>query len=137
MSKTKVKTQNKEKTVKKSKKIEDRQQGTNQSDNEFSTDWDVEKYRREYESEEHWQLRKRFMELHKDKFPEDKIVCLAQVFTNMEFMGCKYPSETMHMVAELSKDVAKEFRAERANRLKRTFVAASDAAEARAKGRRN
>lgn len=87
MSKTKVKTQNKEKTVKKSKKTEDRQQ--DQSDNEFSTDWDVEKYRREYESEEHWQLRKRFMELHKDKFPEDKIVCLAQVFTNMEFMGCK------------------------------------------------
>lgn len=129
MSKTKAK--------KKAKKIENCQQDTNQSHKEFSTDWDVEKYRREYESEEHWQLRKRFMEVHKDKFPEDKIVCLAQVFTNMEFMGCKYPSETMRMVAELSKDVAKDFRAERANRLKRTFVAASDAAEARAKGRRN
>ncbi|XP_023292359.2 NF-kappa-B-repressing factor [Lucilia cuprina] len=127
MSKTKVKNQNKQKNQKKQK----------QSDTEFSTDWDVEKYRREYESEEHWQLRKRFMEMHKDKFPEDKLVCLAQVFTNMEFMGCKYPSETMQMVAELSKDVAKEFRADRANRLKRTFVTASDAAEARAKGRKS
>lgn len=107
-----------------------------QNDSEFPTDWDVDVYRREYESEEHWLLRKRFMEFHKDKFPEDKLVCLAQVFTNMEFMGCKYPAETMAMVAELSKEVAKEFRAGRANRLKRTFVAASDAAEARAKGRR-
>lgn len=107
-----------------------------QSDNEFPTDWDVDTYRREYESEEHWLLRKRFMEMHKDKFPENKIVCLAQVFTNMEFMGCKYPAETMAMVGGLSREVAKEFRAGRANRLKRTFVAASDAAEARAKGRR-
>lgn len=137
MSKTKSKSQNKEKAVIKPKKNADRNRETSQSDKEFSTDWDVEKYRRDYESEEHWLLRKRFMEVHKDKFPEDKIVCLAQVFTNMEFMGCKYPSETMLMVGELSKEVAKEFRAERANRLKRTFVAASDAAEARAKGRRN
>ncbi|GBP09920.1 hypothetical protein EVAR_71722_1, partial [Eumeta japonica] len=75
--------------------------------------------------------------MHKDKFPEDKLVCLAQVFTNMEFMGCKYPAETMRMVAELSQEVAKDFRSERATRLKRTFVAASDAAEARAKGRKS
>ncbi|KAM7362620.1 uncharacterized protein ACRADG_013220 isoform 2-T2 [Cochliomyia hominivorax] len=129
---TKVKKQNKEQKVEKNK-----QQEKNQSDAEFPTDWDVEKYRRDYESEEHWQLRKRFMEVHKDKFPEDKLVCLAQVFTNMEFMGCKYPAETMRMVGELSKEVAKEFRAERSKRLKRTFVTASDAAEARAKGRRS
>ncbi|XP_073814966.1 uncharacterized protein [Musca autumnalis] len=134
----------KDKKLKKAKQNQDSddQQQTNETqqqgnDSEFPTDWDVEVYRREYESEEHWLLRKRFMEVHKDKFPEDKLVCLAQVFTNMEFMGCKYPSETMVMVAELSKEVAKEFRAGRANRLKRTFVAASDAAEARAKGRRS
>ncbi|XP_065371887.1 NF-kappa-B-repressing factor [Calliphora vicina] len=121
----------------KQKKVHKSQENNQQSDTEFSSDWDVEKYRREYESEEHWQLRKRFMDLHKDKFPEDRLVCLAQVFTNMEFMGCKYPSETMHMVGELSQEVAKEFRANRANRLKRTFVTASDAAEARAKGRKS
>lgn len=132
MSKTKTKAQ---KQAKQNEQTE-HDQHQQQSDTEFSTDWDVEKYRREYESEEHWQLRKRFMDVHKDKFPEDKLVCLAQVFTNMEFMGCKYPSETMIMVGELSQEVAKEFRADRANRLKRTFVTASDAAEARAKGRR-
>lgn len=126
----------KDKKVKKNNENQKSEAVQQQSDTEFSTDWDVDAYRREYESEEHWCLRKRFMEMHKDKFPEDKLVCLAQVFTNMEFMGCKYPSETMIMVGELSQEVAKEFRAGRANRLKRTFVAASDAAEARAKGRR-
>ncbi|KAI9584571.1 hypothetical protein GQX74_006466 [Glossina fuscipes] len=104
--------------------------------NELSTDWEIEKYHQDFEPDDHWQLKRRFIEMHKKNFPEDKLVCLAQVFTNMEFMGCKYPAETMRMVAELSKDVAKNFRAERANRLKRTFVTASDAAEARAKGRK-
>lgn len=70
--------------------------------------WDVEKYRVDYESEEHWDLRKlsinmtavskkylfsilqTFMEAHRDKFEEDEIVCLARVFTNVEFLGCRF-----------------------------------------------
>lgn len=100
------------------------------------TNWDIDYYKTDYESEEHWNLRKRFMQVHKKKFSEDELVCLAQVFINVEFMGCKYPDETMRMVGELSQDVAREFRAERAKRLQRTFVKASDAAETRAKGRR-
>ncbi|XP_020818379.1 uncharacterized protein LOC110191774 [Drosophila serrata] len=101
-----------------------------------SGEWDVDSYRTEYESEEHWDLRRSFMLAHKDNFDEDRLVCLAQTFVNMEFMGCKYPSETMHQVAEMSKEIAEEFRRKRALRLKRTFVSASDAAEQRAKGRR-
>ncbi|KAH8265452.1 hypothetical protein KR038_008231, partial [Drosophila bunnanda] len=101
-----------------------------------SGDWDIDSYRTEYESEEHWDLRRSFMLAHKDNFDEDRLVCLAQTFINMEFMGCKYPSETMHLVAEMSKEIAEEFRKKRALRLKRTFVSASDAAEQRAKGRR-
>jgi len=103
---------------------------------EFSLDWDVDSYRTEYESEEHWDLRRSFMLAHKEKFEEDRLVCLAQTFINMEFMGCKYPSETMRLVAEMSKEIAEEFRRKRDQRLKRTFVSASDAAEQRAKGRR-
>ena len=60
------------------------------SDSEsFDTSWDVDNYRAEYESEEHWNLRKTFMETHKDKFEEDMVVCLAAVFTNIQFMGCR------------------------------------------------
>ncbi|KAJ6637940.1 NF-kappa-B-repressing factor [Pseudolycoriella hygida] len=98
--------------------------------------WDVEVYKTDYESEEHWELRRLFMETHKDKFEEDELVCLAQVFTNVEFMGCKYPDKTMRKVALLSKEVAEDFRKKRATKLKRTFVGAQDAAGAKAKGRR-
>ncbi|XP_011180959.2 uncharacterized protein Nkrf_0 [Zeugodacus cucurbitae] len=107
----------------------------NKKNEEFPTDWDIDYYRADHESEEHWQMRRHFMELHKDKFPEDRLVCLAAVFTNMEFMGCRYPAETMRLVAELSKEVVKDYRKSRETRLKRTFVAASEAAEARVKAR--
>lgn len=102
----------------------------------FPTNWDVNRYRADYESEEHWELRKAFIEAHKGQFAESEIVCLAQVFTNIEFLGCRYPAKTMERVAHLSKDVAAKFREARSGRLKRTFVGASDAASAKAKGRK-
>jgi len=55
----------------------------------FDTDWDVDQYKTEHESDEHWELRRSFMLAHKEKFPEDQLVCLAQVFTNIEFLGCR------------------------------------------------
>lgn len=102
----------------------------------LSTDWDVDYYKTDYESEEHWELRRTFMETHKSDIAEAELVCLAQVFTNVEFLGCKYPDATMRRVALLSQDVAKEFRKTRASKIKRTFVGASDAAGAKVKGRR-
>lgn len=101
----------------------------------FDTDWDIDFYKTDYESDEHWELRRAFIEAHKDKFPENELVCLAQVFTNIEFLGCRYPTQTMERVAALSKVVAEKFRKTRANKIKRTFVGASDAAGAKAKGR--
>ncbi|CAG5106068.1 Similar to NKRF: NF-kappa-B-repressing factor (Homo sapiens) [Cotesia congregata] len=100
----------------------------------FNTYWDVEKHKLEYECDDHWELRKNFLEAHKDKYPEDQLVCLAQVFTNVELLGCKYPKETMDLVAELSQDVAKEYREKQRSKLQRTFVKASDAASSKAKG---
>jgi len=54
------------------------------------SNWDVEKYKTEFESEEHWELRRKFLSAHKDTLPEDELVCFAQVFTNIEFLGCRY-----------------------------------------------
>lgn len=101
------------------------------------TNWDVDKYRRDYESDEHWMLRKSFIETHKDQFPEDDIVRLAQVFINVEILGCKYHDKVMTKVALLAKDVdaIREYREDRVGKLKRTFVTASDAAGAKVKGR--
>lgn len=69
------------------------------------------------------------MEAHRDKFSEDKIVCLARVFTNIELLGCKYPPEVMIQIHELSKGIADKYRETRSSRLKRTFVGAAQAAQ--------
>lgn len=37
----------------------------------MSDDWDVEKYKTDYESEEHWDLKKRFIEKNRENFSED------------------------------------------------------------------
>ncbi|XP_034253276.1 NF-kappa-B-repressing factor isoform X2 [Thrips palmi] len=103
----------------------------------FPTDWDIEQYRVEHECDDHWELRRSFLEAHKDKFPEDRLVCLAQVFYNVEFMGCRYPEKTMRLVAQLSQGIADEHREKTKTKLQRTFVQASDAASTKAKGRNN
>lgn len=53
----------------------------------------------------------------------------------MEFLGCKYPTETMTQVAQLSQEVTEivKYRLGRRNRLKRTFVGAQDAVQAKLK----
>ena len=37
-------------------------------------DWDLEKYNSPHEPKHHWQLKKKFMEHHKDRFPESELV---------------------------------------------------------------
>ncbi|XP_049884087.1 uncharacterized protein LOC126379393 isoform X2 [Pectinophora gossypiella] len=94
---------------------------------------DVDALRGEHEADEQWEVRRRFMMQHKDRFEQDELVTLAQLFTNIEFLGCKYPQETMARIAKLSESVSSKYRESRKNKLKRTFVQASDAAEQKAK----
>lgn len=116
------------------------------SGSEDGSSFDVEKYRVDYESEEHWSLRRvsqtfyfkifpklflflqDFMVAHQDKFSEDEVVCLARVFTNIEFLGCRYSNEVMLQIAELSTGIVEKYRRSRQDRLKRTFVNADQAA---------
>lgn len=94
---------------------------------------DLEKYRKIHESDSHWALRKNFMKTHWNNFNEDEILCLAQVFINMEFLGCRYPAETMQRVAELAKSLPEiqKYKRLKAGRLKRTFVGGSDCSKAK------
>lgn len=55
----------------------------------FDTNWDIDKYKSPFESEEHWELRRSFLVAHKSEYPEDQLVCLAQVFFNIELLGCR------------------------------------------------
>ena len=95
------------------------------------TDWDVEQYRNDHEPPEHWRLCRAFIETHKADYPEARLVCLAQCFANMEFLGCRYPEETMQLVREMSAGIADDYRNEKQKKIQRTFVRASDAAEAK------
>lgn len=79
-------------------------------------DWDVEKYRTDYESEEHWELKKTFIETHRANFTEEKIICLAQIFFNVEMLGCRYSVEVMKQIAEMSKGIIEEYRDSRNGR---------------------
>ncbi|EFN61984.1 NF-kappa-B-repressing factor [Camponotus floridanus] len=97
-------------------------------------DWDVEQHKVEYESDEHWELRRNFLLAHKNKFSEDALVCLAQVFVNVELLGCRYPQETMDLVKELSENIAAKYREKQKKKLQRTFVEASQAASSKVKG---
>lgn len=46
----------------------------------------------------------------------------------------RYPPKVMDLIEELSKGLADDLREKRKGKLQRTFVSASDAAEAKAKG---
>ncbi|VVC98643.1 partner of xrn-2 protein 1-like [Leptidea sinapis] len=94
---------------------------------------DLESLRSEHESEEQWEVRRSFMLEHRDNFDEQELVTLAQLFTNIEFLGCRYPQETMKRIAQLAGKVSAKYKDSRKNKLKRTFVQASDAAEQKAK----
>uniref|UniRef100_A0A1B0DCU7 Uncharacterized protein n=1 Tax=Phlebotomus papatasi TaxID=29031 RepID=A0A1B0DCU7_PHLPP len=95
--------------------------------------WKVNDYKNLHESEEHWKLRKAFMQQYKESIPEDELVCLAQTMINIEFLGCRYSKEVMLRIEELAADLLKDSRSQRKDRLKRTFVGASDAATAKIK----
>ncbi|KAJ8952103.1 hypothetical protein NQ314_007596 [Rhamnusium bicolor] len=103
----------------------------------YPTNWDIEKYRDDTEPEHHWELRSEFMRVHKGNFSEEYLVALAKSFTNIEFMGCSYPNALMVKIAELSKDVAKQYRETKKTKLQRTFVSASNAAENKIKKRKS
>ncbi|XP_019869942.1 partner of xrn-2 protein 1 [Aethina tumida] len=99
----------------------------------YPTDWDIDQYRDDTEPEDHWALKREFMKVHKGKFEEEYLVALAKTFANIEFLGCIYPAKLMIRIAELSKEVAKDYREVKKTKLQRTFVTASDAAESKAK----
>lgn len=50
---------------------------------------DIDALRTEHESDEQWEVRRNFMEEHKDDFEEGELITLAQLFTNIEFLGCR------------------------------------------------
>jgi len=91
-------------------------------------DW-IDAQRSAHEPAHQWELKKKFMKKHKNKFSKEELCGLAQTMGNIEFMGCRYPRETHRRIAELCVGVIEEYRERKKGKLQRTFVKASDAAE--------
>lgn len=70
----------------------------------------VERYRQRWEPDAHWAMRRDFIVRHSDKFSHSRLLCLSQVFVNVELLGCTYPAAVMNLVRELSKDVDRPVR---------------------------
>lgn len=66
---------------------------------------DIEALRKPYELSHHWELRREFLKIYADKFEWDRLVCLSNVFVNVECMGLTYPDEVMKLIKELGKSV--------------------------------
>lgn len=47
---------------------------------------EIDKYRKHWEIEKHWKLRKDFILAHHDHIDEDRLLCLAQCYANMEIL---------------------------------------------------
>ncbi|KAH8038158.1 hypothetical protein HPB51_024298 [Rhipicephalus microplus] len=66
----------------------------------------IDEYRQPWESSEHWELRREFIVANQGRFSENRVLCLAQAFANVELLGCTYPAAVMAQVNELAKNVS-------------------------------
>lgn len=87
---------------------------------------DFDSYRKEYESEDHWNLRKAFLIHFWNDFDKDMVERNAQLFVNIEMLGSTYHPEIMKLISELANQVPeiRAYRKLKKNKLKRTLVGA-------------
>ena len=52
------------------------------------SNFDVNSYRNPYESNTEWRMRRRFISAHYDKLDEDRLICLANCYVNVDLYGC-------------------------------------------------
>lgn len=62
-----------------------------------------EEYHKSYEL--HWDLRRRFLQVHEDKFSTDRLLCMSNVFINVTCYGARYPQQVMKIVEMLGAEI--------------------------------
>lgn len=87
---------------------------------------DLERLRQPWEPNEHWAMRREFIRRHRNRFPDNRLLSLAQTFVNMELLGCAYPARVAELVRELAKDLPRSERAKAPAVAPVAFVRASD-----------
>uniref|UniRef100_A0A182FQ14 Uncharacterized protein n=1 Tax=Anopheles albimanus TaxID=7167 RepID=A0A182FQ14_ANOAL len=94
----------------------------------IATDWDIESYRSPADTLALWNLKKWFMELHKEYIAEDELVPLAQAFANSKAYGCVYPPAMMERLEQLGEPIARVYQNLRSTKSVRHLVPAGKAA---------
>ena len=51
---------------------------------------EIDKYRKVWEIDKQWQMRKDFILAHLDHVEEDRLLCLAQLYVNIELLKNEY-----------------------------------------------
>lgn len=96
-------------------------------DQSVAIEWNIENYRNSFETDEHWELRLKFMKQHKGSIPEDELVALAQAFSNAVLLNAVYSEELAARLNLLGMSIAEEYRNSRRQSITRIMVPASDA----------
>lgn len=78
-----------------------------------------------HESEEQWRMRRMFIERHMADYPKNRLLCLAQIYCNMNLLGCTYSEELMNTVKEMGVGICDEVLRDRKRTFERGFALAS------------
>lgn len=89
--------------------------------------WNIDSYRNSFETDEHWELRRMFMDQHKDSIPEEELVALAQAFANSLLLNAVYCKEVSDRLDLLGASIATRYRSSRAHSAAKVTVPASNA----------
>lgn len=65
----------------------------------------IDELRKSHELPHHWQLRKEFLQIYAEDYELDRLICLSNVFVNVECMGLSYPDEVMKTIKQLGSKV--------------------------------
>lgn len=69
---------------------------------ETMTTIDFEQYRKPFELDDCWQLKKEFLEKYQNEFELDRLLALGQIFINMEVLGNSYDESIMALIRRLT-----------------------------------
>ncbi|KAK6728792.1 hypothetical protein RB195_006066 [Necator americanus] len=78
----------------------------------MSIEEEVDKERRAYECDRVWLIRRTFLRKYWSEIPRDKLLCLSQLFININMIGCVYSDPVMEKIRTLGAGIMEE-----ANRL--------------------
>jgi hypothetical protein len=65
---------------------------------------DIEKFRNPHETDKEWKLKELFITKYKDQIQDNRLICLAQCYVNVETLGCRYNEKLMDELKELTED---------------------------------